>query len=156
MANLQSLQVTNRQVIPTADQATDIVPIVATFVVPSTLASGDIIEMGALMNGYVPIDIIVAFPDMDTGAGITFDAGLLSGNWLDTGARTIGSEFFAAATTAQVGGIARMTKAAGAQIAPTTNDRSWGIKMASAVGTALTSGGTITATLFVRPKLEGI
>ncbi len=156
MALFQSLQATNRQPIPSAQSATDLVPLVTTFVVPAGLANGDIIEMGPLQAGYVPVDLIVAYPDMDTGTGITFDAGLLSGNYLDGGTRTIGSEFFASDATAQTGGIARMNKAAGAQIAPTTNHRSWGLKMAHAVGTALTAGGTITATMMVRPQIEGI
>ena len=156
MANLKSLQATNAQPLMNADGANDLISVVATFVVPSTLANGDIIEMGGLPAGYVPVDLIVAWPDLDTGAGITFDAGLLSGNWLDAGARTIGSEFFAADTVAQTGGITRMNKAAGAQIAPTTNDRSWGLKMSHAVGTALTSGGTITATMMMRPRIENI
>jgi len=156
MANFKSLQVTNVQPIVSAARATDIVPIVATFVVPAGLANGDVIEMGALQAGYVPIDLVVAFPDMDTGAGITFDAGMLSGAYLDTGARTCGSEFFTGSTIPQTGGIQRMANASGAQIAPTTGHRSWGLKMSHAVGTALTSGGTITATLLVRPQIEGI
>lgn len=157
MAFFQSVQAANRLPIPSANTATDLVPIVATFVIPAGLANGDIIEMGPLQAGYVPVDFIAAFPDADTGTGITFDAGMLSGNWLDAaGARTIGSEFVAGDTTAQASGISRMNKAAGAQIAPTTNDRSWGLKMSHAVGTALTAGGTITATLLVRPKIEGV
>lgn len=156
MANFQSNQAASRAPIPSGNTATDVVPVVATFVVPAGLANGDVIEMGALQAGYVPVDLIVAFPDADTGTGITFDAGMLSGNWLDSGARTIGAEFFAGDTTAQTGGIARMNKAAGAQLAPTTNDRSWGLKMSHAVGTALTAGGTITATLMARPKIEGV
>lgn len=156
MSLYQSLQAKNRQPIPSAQSATDLVPLVTTFVIPAGLSNGDIIEMGPLQAGYVPVDLIVAFPDADTGTGITFDAGILSGNYLDSGARTMGSEFFASDATAQTGGITRMNKATGAQIAPTTNHRSWGLKMSHAVGTALTAGGTITATMLVRPQIEGI
>lgn len=157
MANLQSLQAVNRMPIPSAERAVEMIPIVATFVVPAGLALNDVIEMGPLQAGYVPVDLIVAFPDMDSNGSplITVDAGLLSGNWLDSGARTCGNEFFAASTAPQAGGIARMSKAAGAQIAPTTNDRSWGLKIAAAAAT-LTTAVTITATLMVRPKIEGI
>ena len=157
MANLKSLQVTNGLPIPSADRAIEIIPIVATFVVPAGLALNDVIEMGPLQAGYVPVDILVALPDMDSNGTplITVDCGIMSGNWLDSGVRTCGNEFFAASTAAQTGGVARLTKAAGAQIAPTTNDRSWGLKIAAAAAT-LAIGGTITATLFVRPKIEGI
>lgn len=156
MANWKSLQATNAQPLMNANGANDPIAVVATFVVPAGIANGDVIEMGGLPGGYVPIDLIVAFPDMDTGAGITFEGGMLSGNWLDAGARTCGSEFFTANTTAQTGGIARMNLASGAQIAPTSNDRSWGLKMSHAVGTALTAGGTITATMMMRPRISGI
>jgi len=157
MANYKSLQVTNGLPIPTADCATDLVPIVATFVVPAGLTLNDVIEMGPLQNGYVPIDLIAAFPDLDSNGTPTvkFDAGMLSGNYNDSGARTCGNEFFAADTSAQAGGLARMNKAAGAQIAPTANDRSWGLKVNTAPAT-LVAGSTITATLMVRPKIEGI
>lgn len=157
MANLKSLQTTNALPIPTAANATDIVPVVATFVVPAGLALNDVIEMGPLPAGYVPIDLIVAFPDLDSNGTptIKFDAGILSGAWLDTGARTCGNEFFAADVTAQAGGLARMNKAAGAQIAPTTAARSWGLKVQTGAAT-LTAGGTVTATILYRPQIEGV
>lgn len=159
MALWQSLQAAQRQPIPSAQSATDLVAIVATFVVPTGLALNDVIEMGPIQAGYVPSDLNVGFPKVDTNGTPTvkFDAGVLSGSWLDSNAppRTCGNEFFAADATAQAGGLARMNKAAGMQIAPTTNDRSWGLKVNTAVAT-LAVGTLITATLFVRPKIEGI
>lgn len=157
MSLYQSTQAANRMPIPSANTATDLVPVVATFVVPAGLAVNDVIEMGPLQAGYVPSDLIVAFPDLDSNGTptIKFDAGMLSGNWLDTGARTCGNEFFLADTNAQNSGLARLNKAAGHQIAPTVNDRSWGLKVNTAAAT-LTPGSTITATLYVRPKIEGV
>lgn len=158
MALLQSTQAKNRYPVPTADTATDLVPIFASFVIPTGMALNDVIEMGPLPAGYVPSDLLVGFDDADSNGTptIKFDAGLLSGNWLDpNGAgRTCGSEFFAADTTAQAGGVQRLNKAAGTQIAPTTNVRSWGLKVNTAAAT-LTVGAKINATLYVRPAIEG-
>ena len=159
MSLLQSLQAKNRQPILTVDTATDLMAITSTFVVPAGLALNDVIEMGPIPNGYVLVDLSVAFPDCDSNGTptIKFDAGVLSGNWLDSNGagRTCGSEFFAADVGAQTGSLTRMNKAAGMQIAPTTNDRSWGLKVNVAAAT-LTTGATITGTIFVRPKIEGI
>jgi hypothetical protein len=159
MALFQSIQAAARAPIPSAERAVEMIPIVATWVVPVGLVLNDIVEMGPLQAGYVPIDLLAALPDMDSNGTPTvkLDAGILSGNWLDSNSpvRTIGSEFFAADVTAQTGGIARMNKAAGAQLAPTNNDRSWGFKVNTAAAT-LTPGTIVTATLIVRPKIEGV
>lgn len=157
MSLLQSTQAANRMPIPSANTATDLVPIVATFVVPAGLALNDVIEMGPLQAGYVPVDFTADFADCDSNGTptIKFDAGILSGNWLDTGARTCGADFLSADVTAQAGGIARMNRIGATRIAPTTNDRSWGLKVNTGAAT-LTAGAVITATLFVRPKIEGV
>lgn len=157
MALRQSTQAANNAPVLSADGANDLVPIVATYTVPAGLALNDVIELGCLQAGYVPVDLIVALPQIDSNGSptVTLNAGILSGNWQDTGTRTCGNEFFAADTTARAGGVARMQKAAGAQIAPTTNDRSWGLKVQAAIAT-LATGGVITATLLVRPRIENV
>jgi hypothetical protein len=152
----QSTQAALNPPIPNTDSATELLVTFGDFVVPAGLAVGDIIEMCPLPANMVPVAVIVDFPDLDTGTGITFDAGIISGNWQDAGAgRTMGSEFFLADTTARTGGIARATKIGSTLVAPTTNDRSIGLKMSAAVGTALNSGGTIRLTLEARPMIEG-
>ena len=157
MALYQSNQAANRAPIPSAERAVEMIPVFATFVVPAGLALNDVIEMGPLQAGYVPVDFIADFGDCDSNGTptIKFDAGILSGNWLDAGARTCGADFLSADVTAQTGGIARMNRPGAARIAPTTNDRSWGLKVNVAAAT-LTAGAVITGTLLVRPKIEGV
>lgn len=169
MALYQSKQIKARTPVIAAGGAYDTIPIVGDFVIPAGLANGDIIEMGCLPFGYVPVDLIVSTPQIDSNgsATATLDAGMISGVYGDTvNARTIGSEFFAADTgcRAAAGALIRMNKATGAVIAPATQatvagggaaDRGWGIKVSAAIAT-LATGGTLRATLIARPQYDAV
>lgn len=151
MALFKSIQVTNKLPVPSANAATDLIPVVGDFLIPTGFASGDVVEMGAIPAGYVPVDLIV-----DNAAGgttVTSDFGILTGAYDSTGARTCGAQF-AAAQALQTAGIKRMAAAGGGRVAPTTADRGWGF-VASTVSTP-TVGAAVRATLIVRPQSEGV
>lgn len=153
MANLKSVQAAGAALypIPSANGAAETVPIFGDFTLPSGLASGDIIEMVPLPAGYVLVDAIVDCESL--GAPFTADVGLLSGNWGDSGVRTMGSEI-STGKAFGTAGIYRADKAGFSRIAPTTNNRSIGIK-----GTTITTpvvGAKVRLTAFVRPQVEGV
>ncbi|MBA3622866.1 MAG: hypothetical protein H0W48_00045 [Methylibium sp.] len=151
MALFKATQVAAKLPVPSANGATDVIPVVGDFLIPAGLASGDVVEMGAIPAGYVPVDLIV-----DNAAGgttVTADFGILSGAYDSTGARTCGAQF-AAAQAMQTAGIKRMAAAGGARVAPTTADRGWGF-VASTVATP-TAGAAVRATLLCRPQSEGV
>ena len=100
----------------------------------------DILELAPIPGLSRVIDIIADSDDLDSGTAITFDVGVMSGNWGDNDAsRTIGNEFFAASTLAQAGGVAHPTKKEAYRIVTATNDRSIGIKFTGTL-TGFTAG----------------
>lgn len=151
MALFKATQVVNKVPVPSAAGATEVVPIVGDFTIPTGFASNDVVEMGAIPAGYVPVDLIV--DNASCGTTVTSDFGILTGDYNATGARTCGAQF-AAAQALQTAGIKRMAAAGGGRVAPTTNDRGWGF-VASTVATP-TVGAVLRATLLVRPQSEGV
>lgn len=151
MAMLKSVQVTNNLQIPSANGATDIIPIVGDYTIKTGDAAGDIVEMCALPAGYVVVDTLL--DNQSLAATSVGDVGIMSGNYRDSGVRTIGAEFNSGVNLATAG-IKRMDVAGCARIAPTTNDRSIGLKLTSL--TTPTVGGKVRLTVFARPQVEGV
>src|SRR3546814_9256916 len=76
MALKQSTQAAGKAPVPSADGATDLIPIIGDYVLTGDEAANDIIEMAPLPAGYVPVDVIVDSADLGTTA--TASVGLLS------------------------------------------------------------------------------
>ncbi len=157
MALFQAIQVLAALSVPTSMDGVGTIATVGDFTVPTGLTANDVIEFGALASGHVPVDVIVASEDLDSGTpAITLDGGLLSGDYASTdSARTCGNEFFAASTVGQAGGIQTLAKAAGALIAKTDADRGFGLKVGVAAAT-LVVGAKIRFTLISRPHTNGV
>lgn len=151
MANLKSTQTTAKAVVPSADGATDLIAIFADHTLAAGGVSGDIIEMCPLPAGYVPVDVIV--DTEDCGTTWTADVGIMSGDYLASGARTCGAQFMTGKAFGTTG-IYRADVAGAGRIAPTTNDRSIGIK-GTTIGTP-TTGAKIRLTLLCRAQVEGV
>jgi len=151
MALFKATQVTNKVPVPSADGATAVIAIVGDFTIPTGFATNDVVEMGPLPAGYVPVDLIV--DNAACGTTVTSDFGILSGAYNATGTRTC-SAAFASAQALQTAGIKRMAAAGGGRIAPTTADRGWGF-VSTTVSTP-TVGAVLRATLLVRPQSEGV
>lgn len=151
MALFKATQVTNKVPVPSADGATAVIAIVGDFTIPTGFATNDVVEMGPLPAGYVPVDLIV--DNASCGTTVTSDFGILSGAYNSTGTRTC-SAVFATAQALQTAGIKRMAAAGGGRIAPTTADRGWGFT--STTVSTPTVGAVLRATLLVRPQSEGV
>lgn len=158
MALRQATQVVNRVPVPSADAATDLIPIVGDFTVPAGLAINDVVEMVPIPAGYVPVDYVLACEDTDSNGApaIALDVGVLSGSYgVKDDARTCGSEGAAADQVARAGGVTRMVKKDLALLAPTTADRGFGVKVQAAAATLVT-GAKWRMTLYCRPQSEGV
>ena len=117
------------------------------YAITAALVINDQIGLCKLPAGHIPVDLIATIPDLDTNGTplIVFDIGLsaLDFTVVDQDA------FVAAATTAQAGGLQRMTATAAREIAPADTDRMVVMKVTTAPATGATSG-TISATLLSR------
>lgn len=151
MALLKAIQLVNKVPMPSANAATDIVPIVGDYTIKTGDAAGDVVEMCALPAGYVPVDTVVDNESLATTS--VGNVGIMTGNYGDTGARTVAATFNSAANFATAG-VKRMDVAGSGRVAPTTNDRSVGIVLTSL--TTPVVGAKVRMTLFVRPQSEGV
>jgi hypothetical protein len=152
MAFFQAKQIRDQVPVPSANAATDVIPLVGDFTIPTGFATNDVVEMVILPAGYVPVDVIV--DHASAGTTVTSNAGLLSGvgGTVDA-ARTCGAEFMSAQAF-QTAGIKRMAAAGGGRIAPTTGDR--GIGFVSTSVSSPTVGAAIRMTVLARPQSEGV
>lgn len=118
---------------------------VGEYVTQTGLALNDVIEMVALPANAVPVRVTLFAEDCDSNGTplIALDVGYLSGDYLSPSqSRTCGAEFLAASTIARAGGMAASGLQAPFLAAPTTADRSIGIKVQAAAAT-LTVGAKI-------------
>lgn len=153
MAIYKSTQVAAKLPVPSANAATDIIPIVGDYVLPASgLVTGDIFEMCPLPAGYVPVDAILDHEIL--GAAFTGAVGIMTGNFDASGARTCGAELIAAATM-QAAALKNMNVAGAARIAPTTNDRGIGLVISGTLTTPV-AGAKVRLTVLARPQSEGV
>lgn len=100
--------------------------------------TGDIIDIGVLPAYHTISDMVLIPDDIDTGAAVVLDVGIMSGTPGDTvTARTCGAEFFSGSTAGQTGAIARPTLPSAFKVLPTEADRSIGVKITTQSGTAV-------------------
>lgn len=151
MALKQSKQVLARMPVPSALDAVSLVAIVAEYVVPvGGAAIGDVVEMGPVPQGCVPIDFI-AHNSAGT-ASSTAAFGYLSGSYGSAdGARTCGNEFVSA-TSIAAAALTRLAKPLTAA-AQTDDTKGWGFVIA---GAGMPAGQIVRATLLVAPAPIGI
>ncbi len=106
----------------------------------AALALNDVIEMGPLPAGHVPVDFRLVPADIDTGAGIQLTAGLLNAakTGMSTDANADGSNlsgtWLSASTAGQAGGSGQAAAATTApwRVKPLEVNRSLGILVAAA------------------------
>lgn len=162
MALRKSKQVSARCPALSVDGANDVLPLVFEHVaVVAEFLLNDVIEMGALPAGMILLaPPVLVVDDCDTGVTLTFDVGLMSGDYLAAldsagAARTCGAEFFAGATIGQTGGMVTSIVPAGMKLTPSLVDRSIGIKIATAA-TAVIAGAKLRLAVLVGPSPVGI
>lgn len=142
MALRKSIQVSARVPSPTPGRATDAVTVVSEYKTEAGLVLNDIVEMGAWPAGHVLVDATFAVEDSDSNGTplIGLDVGVMSGQYLalldEAGAaRTCGAELLAASQIARTGGMAQLALAPILLAAPSSKDRSIGVKVQAAAAT---------------------
>lgn len=149
MANFKSKQVAGSKPAPSALNASALMQVPGEYLTKAGDAIGDIVEMGPIPAGCIPVDVVV--DNGPLGAGATLDVGILSGNYLDAGVRTMGNEFIAAGAAAAAG-VLRRNKVVTA-IPVQLTDKSWGIKF---LGANPAAGQLIRGVLTCAPNPGGV
>lgn len=149
MANFKSKQVASLKPAPSALDASALVQVIGEYVTKTGDAINDIVEMVPWPAGTVPVDVIVDSGALGTSA--TLDVGVLSGKYLDSGARTMGNEFLAAGAAASAS-VLRRNKVASA-LAIQATDKSLGIKF---LGANPATGETIRFYALFAPNPGGV
>jgi hypothetical protein len=155
MALKQAIQIVNKA--PTISAGGhEPLAIFGDYTVAAGLVLNDVIEMAILPAGHVVMGVKLSTEDLDTGAALVLDCGLISGKsgLLDNG-RTCGNEAFAASTVGQAGGVANENKINLLNMVPLDTDVSIGLKVATAAA-GLVVGAKIRLTVLARPKLNGV
>ena len=153
MALLKSLYAQGRLPTPIS-QGSDLVALPFECAIPATgdgTALNDIIEMGVLPAGHVPVDVIYSSTDLDTGGPtIALSFGVLNAGKTDisTDAADGGAAWATALTIAQGGTLARQTANVLNSVAPSAAPRSLGYKVTTAATTK--AAGTLRATVICR------
>ena len=120
---------------------------VHTLVAGALPALNDILELAPIATNCKILDLILDSDDLDSGTALTLDVGVMSGSWgTNDAARTVGAEFFSASTLLQGGGVARPTLKTAFRVAPSSAERSIGLKFTGAV--AGIQAGEIGLTLY--------
>jgi hypothetical protein len=153
MALKQSKTILAGSPVPNAIDAANAVLVVAEYEVKTGDAVGDVVEMTAIPQGCIVADVWVETGAL--GAGVTLDAGVLTGTFeAKDNARTIGNEFFAAQAAATASVIRKNKSALGvASVAPNHDLTPVGIKF---LGAAPTVGQKVRFYLLAKSKPQGV
>jgi hypothetical protein len=153
MARIQSLYASGRLPTPIS-QGSDLVTLPFECAVPATgdgTVIGDIIEMGVLPAGHVPVDVIYSATDLDTGAAahaVSFGVLNAAKDDISTAAADGGAAWATGLTIGQAGTLARQTTAAIHAVQPSAAARPLGFKVTTASATK--AAGTIRAFVVCR------
>lgn len=115
-----------------AGQAGGVVCNEGEYLVPSTLALGDIVKLALLPAGHKPVDVILESADLDSATALVMSVGVVNDAGTDLVAST---NFITASTVGQAGGVARAAVVDGLQLAASSSDRAIGVKVTTAAGT---------------------
>lgn len=152
MALLQSFWATGQRMTPVGACAGDEVAQLFEYALPAALAAGDIIELAMLPAFNSPTDAVLVCDELDTGAVLAFDVGIMSGEVGDKDSvRTCGAELFSAQASGDGTAVARATAVTAFTIASTDNHRSIGVKITTAPG-AIVKGAKLRLLLKYAPR----
>ena len=153
MPRIQSLYASGKLPTPISTGA-DLIALPFECAVPATgdgTALNDIIEMGNLPAGHIPVDVIYSATDLDTGAAAhAVSFGVLNANKDDisTAAADGGAAWATGLTIGQAGTMVRNTGVAIYAVQPSTTPRALGFKVTTISATK--AAGTIRATVLCR------
>lgn len=153
MPRIQSLYASGKLPAPIS-QGADVVALHYECAVPASgdgTVVNDLIEMGPLPAGHVPLDFILSATDLDTGAAAhAVSFGLLNAGKTDlsTDAADGGAVWASAVVVGQAGTMVRNTGVVPFAVLPSTANRSLAFKVTTASATK--AAGTIRCTVFVK------
>lgn len=141
MARIQSLYA--KGTLPTRiSQGADVVPLHFEIDVPASgdgTAQNDILEMGILPAGHVPVDVLYSATDLDTNGApaIVLSFGVLNAAKTDlsTDAEDGGAAWATGLTIGQAGTLARQSDVAIHKVVAEEADRALGFKVTTAAAT---------------------
>jgi len=107
----------------------------------AVLVTADTIALCKLPAGHVPVDFMLNSDDLDSGATLVMEVGVIGG--ADSGV------LVAANTLGQAGGMARLDNRLGLRLAPSDVDRMIGVTVTT--GAAGVVAGTLSGALSSRP-----
>ncbi len=153
MALIQTA-VAKRQIVPPfPETAGQVCAMRFSYAFASAPSANDIVELGVIPAGARVVDMILDTDDLDSNGSptMTFDVGIMSGNFGDNdAARTCGAEFFSGSNAPQSGAVARPTLKTAFRTAATQADRSIGLKVAAAAATFVAGSVGLTV-LYATP-----
>jgi hypothetical protein len=153
MPRIQSLYAQGKLPTPIS-QGSDLVALPFECAVPVSgdgTAVNDIIEMGLLPAGHVPVDVIYSATDLDTGGpthAVSFGVLIADKSDISVAAADGGAAWATGLTIGQAGTLTRQTANVLASVLPSTANRSLGFKVTTASTTK--AAGTIRATVICR------
>ena len=140
------------------DAAGDVDVVLASFTVPTGLANGDVIELGAIPAYAQVIDFKIVTQALDSNGTptVVFNAGFLSGTYgAQDNTRTCGADFINASTVGQHGGIQIENVTTGLLAIPSVSDRGFGITLTTGAAT-LAVGANLRAMVKIAPTVYDI
>lgn len=156
MANTKSDYVKGTKPVPTCKGSETLSIRVA--LVLAAFALNDVLELIHLPEDHVPCDWTIDTDDLDSNGApaATFDVGILNAalTAVSAAAADGGAKWATALTTAQAGGLVRMSNTAPTRVVPSaTSRRTVGIVVAAASATF--QAGTFGMTLWYRAAYQG-
>lgn len=136
-------------------QGAEIISVRMEFSLTAALAAADIIEFGFLPADHVPVDYVIDNDDLDSGATVTTDFGILTsaGTAVSTAAADGGAKWESAGTWLRGVVPARPVTNPVFRVEPSSANRKVGMVMAAGPSTA--SSGKIGVTLTYRAAHYG-
>lgn len=127
-----------------------------TYALAAALAANDVIEFGFLPEDHVPVDYFIDNDDLDTGATITADFGLLTaaGTAVSAVAADGGAKWLTASALLQTAGLTRSAGVAHTRVTPSASSRRK-VGMVIAAGPSTAVAGIIGVTFLYRASHYG-
>lgn len=136
----------------------DVVSIRLEYSLAAALVINDVMDLGFLPAGMVPVDCMLDTDDLDSNGTplITLSVGVLNSGKtaISTATADGGAAWISASTVAQAGGLVRPTTAPITRCTPTEAPRSVGVLVVAAPATGATTG-KVGLTFSYRPSCYG-
>jgi len=154
MAILQTDYAKGIRPMPVA-QGAEVIAVRMEYSLAAALAASDVIEFGFLPADHVPVDYLIDTDDLDSGATITTDFGLLTsaGTAVSTATADGGAKWLSADTGLRSATNLRPTANTITRVQPSSSNRKVGMVIAAGPSTATT--GKIGVTLLYRAAKYG-